>query len=69
MINFSVEDDEYPVVPGLIRVQIESFMQYLKPNPEIRGYTVIAISEFNFGGNLPNSVIIANSIPKGVKNW
>ena len=49
----------------MIRVKVESFMIYLKPNPEIRGYTVISMTEYHFGGNLPNSIILNNAIPKG----
>ena len=64
-----MEDEEYPEDPSIIRVKVESFMQYLKPNPEIRGYTVISVTEYHFGGNLPTSIILSNAIPKGAKNW
>ena len=67
--NFSVEDEDYPEEAGLTRVKVESFMIYLKPNPEIRGYTLITMNEYHFGGNLPNSIILSNAIPKGAKTW
>lgn len=63
-----MEDEEYPE-DNATRIKVESFMQFLKPNPEIRGYTCISMMEYHFGGNLPNSIILSNAIPKGVKNW
>ena len=37
-------------------------MNVFKPNPSIRGYTVIIDSEFNFGGNLPASIVAGASV-------
>jgi len=52
--SFSVEDEEYPESEKIVRMKIESSMSFLKPNPEIRGYTAIVQNEYFFGGNLPN---------------
>ena len=57
IINHSVEDEDYPEQKGITRVDLNSGMFHLKPNPEIHGYTVIVDSEFNFGGKVPKSVV------------
>jgi hypothetical protein len=53
----SVENDEIPQTSNLLRVHVEFVIYYFKPNPTIQGYTMIIISEFNFRGNIPNSLI------------
>ena len=58
IVTYSVEDDDYPVKSGLIRIQVPRNLVYLKPNPEIRGYTMIIHNEFQFGGNIPNSLVV-----------
>lgn len=44
-------------------------MYYFKPNPTIQGYTVILISEFNFGGSFPNSLIGPASLKGAIHTW
>ena len=52
-----MDDDDHPELKGITRVNMNSGMFHLKPNPEIHGYTAIVDSDFNFGGNVPRSVV------------
>ena len=62
IVNYSTEDEEFPVTSKQLRVNMPYSMYMFKPNPSIRGYTVIIDSEFNFGGNLPNSIVQGASV-------
>jgi hypothetical protein len=62
IVNYSAEDDEFPETPKQLRVNMPFSMNVFKPNPSIRGYTVIIDSEFNFGGNLPASIVAGASV-------
>jgi len=53
----------------MLRAQIHLNVFFLKPNPEIRGYTIITDIEFNIGGSLPNSLVQSASLSKTLKNW
>lgn len=44
-------------------------MIFFKPNPTIQGYTMIFINEFNFGGNLPNSIVGPMSVKGAIATW
>ena len=66
--NNSVESDEYPVGKQL-RVLMPLAMFYFKPNPMIQGYTLMIISEFNFGGSIPNSMVGPASLKASVQTW
>jgi hypothetical protein len=69
IVNNSVEDDAIPETSKQLRVQMPLVIFFFKPNPTINGYTVIIISEFNFGGHIPNSLVGPASIKSAVGSW
>jgi len=46
IVSYSVEDEDVPQKSGLIRIEVIRNLVHLKPNPEIRGYTMIIHNEF-----------------------
>lgn len=62
-----MEDDDVPTKNGLIRIEVVRNLVFLKPNPEIRGYTMIIHNEFQFGGNIPNSMVLSKQLEGSTK--
>lgn len=46
IVSYSVEDDDVPLKKGLLRIEVIRNLVFLKPNPEIRGYTMIIHNEY-----------------------
>lgn len=69
IVSYSVEDDDVPVKNGLIRLEVICNMAFLKPNPEIRGYTLMIDNEFSFGGNIPNNMVLNKQLEGSVKGY
>ena len=44
-------------------------MIYLKPNPEINGYTAIFDTNFEYGGSVPMGIAGSKACPNFVKHW
>tara|TARA_B110000285_G_C14694060_1_gene410398 strand:- start:142 stop:285 length:144 start_codon:yes stop_codon:yes gene_type:complete len=44
-------------------------MIYLKPNPEINGYTAIFDTNFEYGGSVPMGIVGSKACPNFVKHW
>lgn len=66
VVSYSVEDDEVPLKNGLLRIDVVCNFVFVKPNPEIRGYTMIIDNEFNFGGNIPSSMVLSRQVQGSV---
>ena len=62
IVSYSVEDDDVPLRSGIIRIEVIQNLVFLKPNPEIRGYTMITHNEFQFGGNIPSSLVVSKQL-------
>ena len=65
--QYSVSDDEIPEEEKSSRAQIMSNIYFFKPNPEIRGYTMINDQELNGMGTIPNSIVTSAYLDGAIK--
>ena len=63
LVAHSVEDDDnFPPTPPMERMHIEHNMIFMKPVSQIKGYKVMIENQFDFGGNLPLSIVSSQGI-------
>ena len=66
--HYSVDDDSTPL-QGSHRSEVTCHMLFLKPNPEINGYTAIVDTNFAYGGQVPMGIVGSKACPTFVKHW
>ena len=57
--QYSVDDEDTPEKPKTTRAKFYNNIYFFKPNPEIRGYTMINDQELTVMGSIPNSMVSA----------